>query len=432
MTTHRNALPGPDDITRVELPNGIVVLVRENFQAQSVVIAGALDSGSLLDPPELEGLASFAASMLMRGTETRDFSTIHEMLEGSGASLSISAGKHTVGFSGKSLSEDLAMLLDLLADVLRFPAFPAEHVERLRGQIVTGIRVREQDTRFMAGRAFREMIYPGGHPYSRDTRGTLESVPRITRDHLVDFHRTALGPARMLLVVVGAVDAARAVRLVTDKLGDWSTPGQRELPALPELSPMEAVRLGVVDMPGKSQSDLMLGVAGPSRFVEDWHAAELANNILGVFGMYGRIGAVVREKQGMAYYSYSQIEGGLGPGAWRVMAGVNPANIDRTVEAIRDEIRRITNDLVSPEELADNKANFIGRLPLELERNEGVAGVILMMERYGLGLDYLRRYAELINAVTTEDVLAAAQRYLDPDIYALAVAGEQPVPVTAS
>jgi len=147
--------------------------------------------------------------------------------------------------------------------------------------------------------------------------------------------------------------------------------------------------------------------------------------------MYGRIGAQVREKHGMAYYSFSRLEGGLGPGAWRVIAGVNPANVQPAVEAIREEIRRFTTEEVSDEELADNKANFIGRLPLQLESNEGVAGTILTMERYQLGLDYLRRYADEVNAVTVGDILAAAQRYLDPDVYALAIAGPESGPVEA-
>lgn len=133
MSTYTNAVPGPEDITRRELPNGIVVLVRENFNANSVVITGSVDAGSLFDPDDTEGLAAFTSASLMRGTLNRDFATIHEMLEGNGASLSASSGIHTAGFSGKSLAEDLPMLLDLLADVLRNPAFPERQVERLRG-----------------------------------------------------------------------------------------------------------------------------------------------------------------------------------------------------------------------------------------------------------------------------------------------------------
>ncbi|MBN1201163.1 MAG: insulinase family protein [Anaerolineae bacterium] len=423
MNKHLNALPGPDDITRRELSNGIVVLVRENHNAQSVVITGALNAGSLFDPPDSVGLASFVASALMRGTKNRDFATIHELLEGNGASLVTSGGMHTIGFSGKSLGEDLPLLIDLLADVLRQPAFPDAQVERLRGEIITSLKIREQDTRYMAARTFRALAYPPDHPYSRQISGTVDTVARITRDQLVDFHREHVGPRGMLVIIVGAVDTDEAIALVEDKLGGWQNPAQPDPPALPELAPTDDVRRQTVIMPGKSQSDIVLGVPGPSRFAEDWQAASLANNILGLFGMFGRIGTEVREKRGLAYYSYSRLNGGLGPSPWQVIAGVDPASIEQAVSTILDEIRRITTELVGEQELADNKANITGRVPLQLETNEGVAGTILAMERYQLGLDYLHRYAGLVNAVTAEDILAAAQRYLSADAYTLAVAG---------
>lgn len=424
MLSH-DALPGADDIIRTALPNGIVVLVRENHNAQSVVLTGSVNAGSLYEAPEQAGLASFLASALLRGTRSRDFATIHEMLESNGASLSIGGGRHTAGFGGKSLAEDLPMLLALLADALRNPALPDEQIERLRGQIVTGIKIQEQDTRYVAGHIFRQLVYPPEHPYSRQTDGQIETIMAITREHLADFHRRHYGPRGMLLVIVGAVDAQNAIRWVEEQFGDWENPDQPVVPALPDVPAPDAVRAQARTMPGKSQSDIVLGFPGPSRLADDWQAANLANSILGVFGMYGRIGAEVREKRGLAYYSYSRLDGGLGPGSWRVVAGVNPQNVDQTVSAIVEQLDRITSTLVAEEELADNKANFIGRLPLQLETNEGVAAAILTMERYGLGLDYLRNYASIIEAVTAEDVLAAAQRYLDPRAYALAIAGPE-------
>jgi len=418
-------LPGPEDIIRRELPNGITVLVRENFNANSVVINGSVDAGSLFDPENTEGLAAFTAASLIRGTLNRDFATIHEMLEGNGASLSASSGIHTAGFSGKSLAEDLPMLLDLLADVLRNPAFPERQVERLRGEFVTGLKIREQDTRYRAGRAVRELAYPAEHPYSRAADGTIDSISHIRRQELIDFHRQHFGPQRMLIAIVGAVETEEAIQLVDRCFGDWENHTQPATPILVDIPVLDSIRTETVILPGKSQADLILGLPGPSRFVDDWEAAHLANHVLGVFGMFGRIGREVREKRGMAYYSFSRLDGGMGPGAWRVAAGVNPANVDRTVETILSEIMRITQELVSPEELADSQANITGRLPLQLETNEGVAGSILTMERYKLGLDYLQRYAERINAITAEDVLAAAQRYLRPDGYALAIAGPE-------
>jgi zinc protease len=149
----------------------------------------------------------------------------------------------------------------------------------------------------------------------------------------------------------------------------------------------------------------------------------VCNSILGIFGLMGRLGDKVREEQGLAYYSYSRVDGGPGPGPWRVIAGVNPANVEQAVDSIRAEVGRICQEPVDAEELADNKAFITGSLPLRLETNEGVARTILDMERYELGLDYLQRYDELINAITAEQVQAVAQRWLDPDAYALAIAG---------
>ncbi len=417
------ALPGPDDIARRELPNGAVILARENPHAPSVVIAGSVHAGSVFDPPERLGLAAFVAASLLRGTTTRDFAAIHELLEGNGASLSISGGLHTAGFSGKSLAEDLALLLDLASDSLRRPAFDLAQVERLRGEMITGQKIREQDTRYLAGRTFRALAYPPDHPYSRPSSGTLDTLAAIDRDDLRDFYRQHYDPRGLIVVIVGAVEPDAALDAAERAFGDWANGTASRSIAVPDAPPLVEAASETVRVPGTSQADLVLGVPGPARSAEDWHAANLANNVLGVFGMYGRIGAEVREKRGLAYYSYSHLDGGLGPGAWRVVAGVDPANVEQAVGAIRAEIRRLLDHGVTGDELADSKANFIGRLPLQLERNEGVAGAILSMERYALGLDYLERYARTIEAVSAEAVVAAARRYLDADRTALAIAG---------
>ncbi len=422
MTTH-NPIPGSDDIARRVLDNGIVVLARENFAAQSVVVTGSLPAGAIFDAADPAGRASFAADALLYGTQRRGFEQIHEALEGIGADLDFYGGVHSVGFGGKSLAEDLPTLLDLLQDALRHPVYPAEHVERLRGQIITGLQIRQHDTRYRASRAFRELAYPANHPYHHSTDGTLETVPTLTRQMLVDFHARHYGPQGLIVAVVGAVDARAALDAVEGALGGWQNPDQPPLPDLPPVTPPDAIRRVDVAVPGKSQSDISLGVPGPSRQDPEFHAARLVNSIFGLFGMYGRLGKTVREEQGLAYYSYSVVEGEAGPGPWRVIAGVNPANVDRAVASIADEMRRLTTEPVSDEDLADNQANFTGQLPIQLENNEGVAGSLVRMERFNLGLDYLRNYADLINTLTRDDLLAAAQKYLNPDAYALAVAG---------
>lgn len=425
MTTPTNPIPGNDDIARRELANGIVVLARENFTAQSVVVAGSLPAGALFESAEQAGLAAFTASSLLYGTQSRDFDGFHEALEGIGADLDIDAGVHSCGFGGKSLVEDLPTLLDLLGDALRNPAFPTEHVERYRGQLITGLQIRAHDTRYQAGLTFRALAYPPEHPYSRNANGSLETVPNLTRDMLVDFHQRYYGPQGMIVVVVGAVKAEDALDAVEAALGDWTNPAQAAVTALPEAPALVDIQQATVAIPGKSQSDIVLGIPGPERADPDFHAARLVNSILGQFGMMGRLGKTVREAQGLAYYSYSSVEGESGPGPWRVSAGVNPANVQQAVDSIVAEIKRITTEHVSGEELADNQSFFTGQLPIQLESNEGVASSILRMERYQLGLDYLREYSGVIKALTVEDLLRAAQRFWGAGAYALAVAGPE-------
>lgn len=419
------ALPGPDTITRVVLENGITVLVYENYAAQSVVLAGSLQAGSLYETPDKSGLASMTASALMRGTEQHDFDMIHASLEDIGADLDVGAGVHTAGFNGKSLAEDLPVLVNLASEALRHPVFPPDHVERLRGEIITGLQYRQQDTRFRANRAFRDSLYPANHPYHYSTRGTLQTVPQIAVADLHDYHRQHYGPSGMIVVIVGAVKAQDAVDIVRTRFADWQNPAQPTPTPLPDMPSVDEIRRVAVNVPGKTQSDIVLGVPGPSRLAPDYRAAALVNSVLGQFGMMGRIGEEVREKLGLAYYAYSSVEGGHGPNPWNVSAGVNPANVQLAVDSIMKEVRRITAEPVSDEDLADNKSYFTGHLPLQLESNEGIASSILNIELYDLGLDYLLKITDEINALTKDDLLAAARKYWNPDAYVMAVAGPE-------
>lgn len=416
------SLPGPDDITRVELANGIVILTRPNFNSPSVTISGQLRVGGLFDSDEKLGLADFTASALMRGTQTRSFQQIYDTLESAGASLGWEGGTHTTSFGGKALAEDLAMLLDLVVEVLLAPAFPSNDIERLRAQLLTGLAIRSQDTADMASLTFDQLVY-AGHPYSRPEDGYPATIQAITQEDLVAFHRRHYGPQGMVIVVVGAVSPGDVVEKVTRFLGAWKNPQQPVPPQLPPLVPLTSLVNQKVTIAGKSQADVLLGAAGPERSASAYLPAALGNNVLGQFGLMGRIGDVVREKAGLAYYAHSSLAGGLGPGPWSVSAGVDPVNIDKAIELIRQEIARFVREPVSADELSDSQANFIGRLPLSLESNSGVAGALLNLERYHLGLDYYRRYAGLVRAVTVENVLQAAQSYLDPDRLGIAVAG---------
>jgi len=416
------AIPGPEEIFCHKLANGITILARENPTSPSVVVSGYLRVGTYDEREEQAGLADFTASALTRGTARRTFDQVYEQIESVGATLGFSAGSHRTGFGAKSLAEDLPLVLDVLADVLRQPTFPPQEVEKLRGEILTELEERAHDTRRMAALTFRELTYPQGHPYRRSHIGYPETIAAITRDDLVRFYGGGYGPQELLIVIVGGISPGRACELVERALGDWQGNVFPRAP-LPPVPPIDAVRQRYVPIPGKTQTDIVLGYPGPSRTEPDFLDAVLCNTILGVFGMMGRLGEVVREEQGLAYYVYSQIEGGFDRGAWRAIAGVDPACVERALEGIRGEIRRICQEPVPAEELNDSRDFLIGSLPLRLETNEGVARAILDMVLYDLGLDYLQRYESLLRAITPERVQAAAQKWLNADAYALGMAG---------
>jgi zinc protease len=422
MSNRQQSFPGPDDVTRVTISNGITILARANFNSPSVVIGGQLACGSLFDTDEKSGLADFTALGLMRGTETRTFQQIFDALESVGAALSFGAGAHNTGFSGRSLTEDLPLRLDLLTDVIRHPVFPDEQIERLRAQFLTSLAQRAQDTAEMASITFDQIVFKG-HPYARPEDGWPETIRAIQRDDLADFHRRCYGPRGMVIALVGAIEPKTAVEQVTAALGEWTNADQMNLPALTPLKPLTKVLTRRIKIPGKSQADLVIGASGPYRKDPDYIADTLGNSALGQFGLGGRIGNVVREKSGLAYYASSTLNAGIGPGSWAVSAGVNPANVQKARDLICREIALFFEKGVTPEELADSQSNFIGRLPLSLESNSGVASALLNIERYDLGLDYFRRYPDMVRTITPEQVLRAVRKYLDPERLAIAIAG---------
>jgi len=418
----RNTLPGSDDTLRAVLPNGVTVLARGNHHSPSVVFHGYLDTGALRDPQEKLGQADFTASMLTRGTRARSFHQFFDLLESSGASLGFSGNIHTTGFNGRALTEDLPLLLTLLRETCETPTFLVEYVEKMRAQLLTGLALRAQDTSDMASLTFDQLLFRE-HPYARPEDGYPETVARISRDDLAAYHADHYGPRGMVLVIVGDVEPARALDLVGAALGDWQNPHQSSPVVLPEFTPPAEETRKHVSVDGMVQSDIVMGGSGPTRKSADHLPVSLGNNVLGQFGMYGRIGEVVRERSGLAYYAYTRLNSGVGPGSWEVSAGVNPANVEKTIQLVKQEIAKYLNEPVDSEELSDSQANYIGRLPLALESNSGVASALLSLERYQLGLDYYREYAGQIRAVTPEMILEASRRYLDPQKLAIASAG---------
>lgn len=414
--------PGSHNIFRHELANGITLLVYENFASQSFVLEGVVWAGALAETAEQAGLANMTAALLMRGTQSRTHEQIFDALESVGLALDFSGGRHLTSFAAQGLVEDFDLLLDLLAQSLRQPTFAEAEVAQVRNQILTDLHIRATDTRRMASLVFNHALYQD-HPYGPSVQGYFETVPHLTATDLARFHADYYGPSGMIITLVGAIEAAVVLAKITAVLGDWQNGQQRPLPPVPIAARPDQLARTYTPIPEKSQADIILGLPGPPRSAPDYLDASLMNTILGVFGMMGRIGQSVREEQGLAYYAYSRLQGGLGPSPWFAAAGVAPAHIEQAIDSICQQIERIQNEPVGAEELADSKAYRTGSLPMSLETNSGLADIICDMELYGLGLDFLQQYPDMIRSITAVQVQAAAQKYLSREQLVVSISG---------
>ncbi len=416
------------DPVRTRLTNGLTLLQQRNAASAAVTISLSVPAGSAFEPRDKAGLATLVARGLMRGTERRDKMEIGEVLDYRGAHLAGSGGRHTAGLVAQSRAEDFEVLLELLAESAYQPVFPETEVDKLKGDRRTALREDEDDPATVVMHAFRELVYPRSHPYAQRIRGTLSTVESITADDVRQFHARHYRAGDALVVIVGNVDPGLVREAVERCLGPWSDdpPGigfRAAQVSIPDAVELGAVTRRVIEMPDKSQVDIALGHPSIRRDDHRYYAATLLNTVLGRFAMGGRLGRSVREDQGMAYYTYSTLQAGLGPGPFLVRAGLQPEHVEPAVASILAEIERIRSEPVGDEELDNAKAATIRSLPRTLESNEGIAGVLQQIELYDLGLDYLERFEGLVGAVDTEAVAEAARELLHPDAYGLAIAG---------
>lgn len=424
MTDLAHSLPYSGNIHRVELPNGLILMAYHNPAVRSVNVMGSLLAGSAYEAPDERMVAAVLGDMLMRGSTKRDFDTIAADLEDIGAALDFGGRTFTLNYAGKALAEDFAHLLAMVGELLRYPAFPEEHLTLVKEEMRTGLQVAMQDSRFRAGQAMREALYPVGHPLHQPLAGYAEALDAITPEALRRFHERLISPQRMTVIVVGAIEPLEVEREVERILGDWIAPAVAR--PTPPLAPQPAQELRLhTTLPGKTQTDVVMGRLGPSRLDPDYMAASLANSILGEFGMMGRLGASIREESGLAYYATSRLDPSVVQGVWSIAAGVADHNVELAIAKAKAEVRRLTEELVGEDELADNKNYFIGNLPLRLESSAGIANMLEAMERYQLGLDYLLTYSDRMNAITREDVQRVASRYLDAEAFCISTAGSK-------
>jgi zinc protease len=416
----------PLDPVRRVLSNGIVVVAQTNTTTPAVSILAALRAGGYDDADGREGTAALLARVLDRGTTTRTADVIADDLDGRGASLSVSAGRHHVTVAATCLATDIAPVMTVVADVIVSPVFPDTDVATRKAELITGIRQEEDDPASVAVDRLMREVY-AGHPYARRVRGTVTSVEALGRDDLERLHRSRFAPGALTLVLVGSLSADALMGLAEEAFGGWTATVVPTLAVVPEGPAARSRRDIRVPMPDKSQSDVAYGFAGLRRSDPQCLAATVMNHALGQYALGGRLGDSIRERQGMAYYVFSSIDAGLGPGPLMIRAGVAAANVERTIASIDAELEAIRGEDLSPGEVADSIRYMVGALPRRLETNAGIASFLLDAELHGLGLDYDRRLPGLLRAVTRDDAIAAARRLLDPSYATIVTAGPEAV-----
>ena len=430
VSVKRGVAIGPDSVVRTTLANGVVLVVYPDPSSPSVAVTGQHAAGAILESEHQCGLAGLTADALSRGTTSRSFMEFSAELDDVGASLNFGAGIEDGALSGRALAEDVGLLLRLAADGLRNPLFPDDEVERLRDQALAGIAYAEDNPSALADRRFRELVFGRANPYGRPDEGYTETMAGLSSADLRDFHAAAFDPASLTLVVVGGVDPDDVHDQVVTQFEGWRSPSEgaveRRLASIHAFDDVSAAGGGTrqdLSLEGKTQSEFTLGWPGVRRLDPQYFPVMIGNFILGQLGLGGRIGANVRDEQGLAYHATSHAESGHARLPWSLRAGVNPKNLQRAVDSSLHEAKRLAQDPPTDEELRLTKQAMIGSLPLRLERNGGIAGMLLTIESYDLGLDYLSRYPDLVAAVTADDVRCAAAQFLDPGSYTLVTAG---------
>jgi zinc protease len=407
---------------RVVTPNGMTVLVLDLPSLPIVHVNVLVKAGAVFDPDPKAGLANLTAQLLDEGTKTRNSTQIAQEIEFIGGELSSAAGEDFATATVRVLKKDVDLGFTLLADILLNPAFAEKEVARVRSQVLGEIQGQKDEPGIVADKAFDEIVFKG-HPYHRPPIGTEETVPRITKKDLVEFHDTHYRPNHTIMAIVGDIREFEALELINKHFGRWA---QKEAAAspFPAPAPLPAPVLKLIDK-DLTQANIILGHVGIDRKNPDFYAVSVMNYILGGGGFSSRLVNRIRDEQGLAYDVDSGFQANVLPGPFTVRLQTRNSAANQAIAGVLAEMKRIRTDPVADQELADAKAYLIGSFPLRLDTTGKLAALLNLVELHGLGLSYFQDYPKALALVTKDDVLRVAEKYLHPDKYALVIVAKQ-------
>ena len=415
------ALPARAEIAiqTVTSPGGITAWLVEEPGIPFTALEVRFRGGTSLDLPGSRGAVNLMTALLEEGTGDLDSQGFAAARDDLAAQFRFTANGDSVGVSAQFLTENRDAAVDLLREAIIAPRFDESAVERVRGQVLSGLRFDAKDPETLASRRFNELAF-GDHPYGSSGDGTEESVAALTRDDIVEAHKAAMTRDRLFVSAVGDITAAELGPLLDRLLGD--------LPAIGRQSPAKAPWLAtggvdVVDF-ASPQSVVLFGHEGIARNDPDFFPAFVANEIFGGGRFTARLMTEVREKRGLTY--------GIGSylvpmdHAATVIGQMATANetVAESIDLIRSEWARLATEGVTPEELAAAKTYLTGSYPLRFDGNAEIAGILVGMQMDGLPIDYVVNRNAMVEAVTLDDVRRVVARVFRPDDLLFVVTGQ--------
>ena len=410
-------VPTPEETT---LENGLRVVVVETPRLPLVSFRLALRAGDAFDPPGLPGLTDVLTNMLTEGTRSRTSRQLADEVARLGASLSSGATSDYTSVAASALSPYAERLLELLAEVVLEPSFPEDELELTQQNAHQNLIAQRGQASFLATERVARVLY-GEHPYAV-VAPTHESIDRLTREHLVEFHGSAFVPNNAVLVAVGDVRAAHIFERARRLFGGWQ-PGPAPSAQFPAPPARQRRTAYVVDRPGSAQSNIVVGNVAIRRTDPDYFPMLVMHTVLGATAS-SRLFMNLREEKGYTYGAYTSLDARRTAGTFRATAEVRTPVTGASLKEFFHEFDRIRSEDVSEEELINARTYLTGIFPIRLETQEGLIDQLVQIRMHGLPDDYLHTYRDSVNAVTREEVRRVAGRHIDPERAAVVVVGD--------
>jgi zinc protease len=392
-------------IQDITTPSGIKAWLVEDYTVPIVAMNIAFRGGASQDPEGKAGLANLLSGLLDEGAGSLDSRAFQAKLEDLSIDLSFDAGGDAFYGSLRTLSTNQDEAFELFRSAVNEPRFDAEPVTRIRGQVLANLRQSESNPNDIIGKMWSQTLFPS-HPYGVPNEGTVDSVATISADDLRAFRARTMARDNLNVVIVGAIDAAKASAAIETIFG--ALPAHAALTPVPETSPATGKNMHVaLSVP---QTAIRIGGSGLKRDDPDFIAAYVADEILGGGTFSSRLYKAVREDRGLAY----SVGTGLIPydhaGAFVAATSVDAANAGTAVQIMLDEIKRFGEEGPTETELAEAKDYLIGNFALRFDSSQKIARNLLGFQLDGLGIDYIERRNDLIRAVTLADIRRVSQR----------------------